>query len=192
MFYFAYGSNLSEAQMRTRCPSAVVVGRAWLPNHRLVFKGWSGGWGGAVASIEPAEGCQVEGAVYEIRDEDDVLWLDYHEGCPTVYRAERVRVRMDKHQRLRCWTYVKVAGEEGWPSTRYARQIADGLKAHGHTVATLAAALTKIAPAPAPRPVTPAPVKRAPSPWAPRPVQGDLWGPPPPPSGTSWWMRTGS
>jgi cation transport regulator ChaC len=174
MLYFAYGSNLLLAQMMRRCPSAEVVGRAWLPNHRLAFRGWSGGWGGAVATVVPDEGSAVAGVVYRIRDDVDVDWLDYFEGCPTVYRCERVRVRLEKYQRMRCWTYMKNDGAEGWPSTEYARTIATGLKQHGHDVATLAAALGRIgttALASAPRPVAPAaaPPRPVPAPEKPLP-----------------------
>jgi len=37
MLYFAYGSNLDFAQMRDRCPSALFVAIAKLPDHRLAF-----------------------------------------------------------------------------------------------------------------------------------------------------------
>jgi cation transport regulator ChaC len=182
MLYFAYGSNLDQQQMRSRCPSATVVGRAWLPSHRLVFKGWSGGWGGAVASIEPAEGCSVEGAVYQIHDENDVLWLDHFEGCPTVYRCERVRVTLGDHEtRMRCWTYVKNTGDAGWPSTRYANTVAAGLKSHGHGTTTLATALARIPAQPKPRPLPPL-LPRTPAPsWlttkAPAPMSAPKPGP---------------
>ncbi len=48
--YFAYGSNLSEAQMRARCPGARPAGRAALHGYRLAFAGYSALWGGAVAT----------------------------------------------------------------------------------------------------------------------------------------------
>ena len=51
VLYFAYGSNLDDAQMRDRCADARVVGRATLPNYALVFGGFSHRWGGAVASV---------------------------------------------------------------------------------------------------------------------------------------------
>ncbi|HEY6798412.1 MAG TPA: gamma-glutamylcyclotransferase family protein, partial [Kineosporiaceae bacterium] len=35
--YFAYGSNMDQAQMTQRCPSARLLGPATLPDHRLVF-----------------------------------------------------------------------------------------------------------------------------------------------------------
>ena len=37
MLYFAYGSNLDWAQMKSRCPSATFVDRAKLKDHRLAF-----------------------------------------------------------------------------------------------------------------------------------------------------------
>ena len=42
-YYLAYGSNLSIAQMVQRCPYAVYVGKATIPNYKLLFKGSKSG-----------------------------------------------------------------------------------------------------------------------------------------------------
>ena len=68
VLYFAYGSNLDDAQMRERCANARVVGRATLPNYALVFGGFSHRWGGAVASVVRAKGACVEGLLYDPED----------------------------------------------------------------------------------------------------------------------------
>ncbi|MFI5246539.1 MAG: gamma-glutamylcyclotransferase family protein, partial [Gemmatimonadales bacterium] len=54
VLYFAYGSNLDEAQMRERCPAAERVARATLRGHVLTFGGFSHKWNGAVASVRRA------------------------------------------------------------------------------------------------------------------------------------------
>jgi hypothetical protein len=51
VLYFAYGSNLDDEQMRSRCASAQPVARAVLPNYALAFGGFSHRWDGAVASV---------------------------------------------------------------------------------------------------------------------------------------------
>ena len=38
-YYLAYGSNLSVRQMLHRCPDAVYVGTAEIPDYQLLFKG---------------------------------------------------------------------------------------------------------------------------------------------------------
>jgi len=60
---FSYGSNLDLRQMRTRCPSALVEARAHVADHALAFGGFSLCWGGAVASVTPEFGSQVEGLI---------------------------------------------------------------------------------------------------------------------------------
>ncbi|MDY0002073.1 MAG: gamma-glutamylcyclotransferase family protein [Polyangia bacterium] len=37
VLYFAYGSNLDQAQMRRRCPTAAPIGPATLDGWRLAF-----------------------------------------------------------------------------------------------------------------------------------------------------------
>jgi gamma-glutamylcyclotransferase len=82
--YFAYGSNLDEAQMRARCPGAQCVGTAVLPDHALVFDGHSRLWGGAVANVVPAASARVHGLVYRL-EHADLVALDRYEGHPHSY-----------------------------------------------------------------------------------------------------------
>lgn len=89
--YFAYGSNLDEAQMLSRCPSARVVGRAVLHDFGLTFQGASQRWGGAVANVVCAPGLHVPGVLYEITAAD-LARLDQFEGHPNVYRRSTMVV----------------------------------------------------------------------------------------------------
>jgi hypothetical protein len=77
---FSYGSN-STAQLRARVGNLQLQSRpAHLPNFARVFCLRSRGWGGGgVASIAPAEGRTVYGAVVELSD-DEKLALDGYEG----------------------------------------------------------------------------------------------------------------
>jgi gamma-glutamylcyclotransferase (GGCT)/AIG2-like uncharacterized protein YtfP len=81
--YFAYGANLDKLGMQVRCPAAVPVSRAWLPNWQLQFKG--------VCDIEQAEGDTVHGALWSITKNCERS-LDSFEGAPDFYRKERVTV----------------------------------------------------------------------------------------------------
>ena len=131
MYYFAYASNLNRKQMLERCPDARPEFPAELPNHRLVFAGWSRRWGGGVAGIKPSQSNRVAGAVYQI-SERCLAALDRHEGCPGVYEHSNVVVFTDLGQAVQAVTYVKVEqSEETAPSPEYVAVIKQGYKDWG-------------------------------------------------------------
>lgn len=128
MYYFAYGSNLSRQQMLGRCLDARPKGTATLPNHRLIFAGWSRKWGGAVASIRPHRGDRVPGAVYEISDRC-LRVLDRHEGYPGTYEHLNVTVFTGLGEPIEAVTYVLVEqSEERKPSQDYLATIQQGYR----------------------------------------------------------------
>ena len=157
MLLFSYGSNLSKAQFGQRCPTATLVGVGEARDYRLTFTGWSGGWGGAVATLMQDPGGKVPGAIYELRSPEDVRMLDACEGYPHVYDCVEVEVfvRRGARGRLRkitAWTYIKRNQREAQPSSAYLMTVAVGLKEHGLPVAHLAEALAGLPPAEPPRP----------------------------------------
>ena len=77
--YFAYGSNLSQAQMANRCPTAKRLGVAVLEGHRLSFTAFSRGWKGGVADVGEAAGREVWGLLDELTPAD-LTALDGYEG----------------------------------------------------------------------------------------------------------------
>jgi hypothetical protein len=79
--YFAYGSNLSHAQMRERCPQSTPVSAHVLAGYRLEFvSAGTQRWGeGGVATVVPDPGSSVPGALYRITPEDEAR-LDGFEG----------------------------------------------------------------------------------------------------------------
>jgi hypothetical protein len=89
--YFAFGSNMDAAQMEERCPGARSLGLAILPGHRLVFRGPSSNRGGGVGSVDPWEGGEVIGLLWEITTQD-VATLDRREGAPHWYQRVPARV----------------------------------------------------------------------------------------------------
>jgi AIG2-like family len=62
--HFAYGSNMSRALMRTRCPSATALGVAMLPGWRFVIN--PDGCG----SIAPRSGGLVYGVLWRLTPRD--------------------------------------------------------------------------------------------------------------------------
>jgi gamma-glutamylcyclotransferase len=128
MYYFAYASNLNRSQMAERCPSAVPRFTADLPNHKLIFTGYSRLRAGATATVIGAKGSMVRGAVYEV-SAAGMLKLDKHEGVPELYRRHNVIVYTESGQRIEAVTYIKARQEEeDRPSDQYVAVIRQGYR----------------------------------------------------------------
>ena len=67
-YYLAYGSNLSMRQMAERCPDAVYVGTAVIPDYQLLFKG---SLTGSCLTIEKKKGSKVPVLVWQISERDE-------------------------------------------------------------------------------------------------------------------------
>ncbi|MCP4384985.1 MAG: gamma-glutamylcyclotransferase [Hyphomicrobiales bacterium] len=137
MIYFAYGSNLDPAQWAERCPQSPLIGVARLDQHRLHFPRRSPIRQCAVASVQPARGHTVWGALYRITTRD-LAALDQREGHfpdrhPAHSRYDRVTVsvmRMDAKQ-IEAVTYVaNPSPDPGHPSTVYVTHLIDGAVHH--------------------------------------------------------------
>lgn len=131
MNYFAYGSNLSIAQMRQRCPDAKRRTSARLPNYKLVFTGRSRSQNGGTATIQLHKGEHVLGGVYEI-DAKCLRELDRYEGYPTVYDRMNVIVFSDLGDAIEAVAYYKKdrAPEEA-PAPQYLSAIRKGYEDWG-------------------------------------------------------------
>lgn len=79
--YFAFGSNLSLAQMATRCPHSLYIGRAVL--HDYLWQINTRGF----ANVVPCPGHSVQGLVYQI-DPADEASLDRSEGVSRACYAK--------------------------------------------------------------------------------------------------------
>lgn len=121
--YFAYGSNLSVAQMATRCPDAVdpvpatLADHDWLINQR------------GVATVEPFYGGEVHGILWQVSD-TDLATLDRAEGVPERYRRDRMAV-LTNDGPVDAWVYVDHRVEPGHPREGYLERIIDGAGHHG-------------------------------------------------------------
>lgn len=84
--YFAYGSNMLPARLRSRCPSAKTIGAAvardWILEFSKASKDGSG-----KATLAPAPSASVPGVIFEI-DVAEQKRLDKHEGVGFGYRRE--------------------------------------------------------------------------------------------------------
>lgn len=100
-YYLAYGSNINVQQMQWRCPTAKVVGTAYINNYQLLFRGSKTG---AYLTIEPAPGHTVPVVVWRI-DQDCEHALDMYEGFPQFY-IKREFVITKNDQPLPAFAYV--------------------------------------------------------------------------------------
>ena len=131
MNYFAYASNLSRKQMSERCPDSQPKFVATLPNHKLIFSGWSRKWHGGTATIRSFQGEKVIGAVYEISDRC-LRSLDKHEGYPTIYNRVNKMVIAEDGERVEVITYImREQLKEIQPAPEYVAVIQQGYKDWG-------------------------------------------------------------
>jgi gamma-glutamylcyclotransferase len=136
--YFAYGSNMSLAQMRERCPSSVRVGIGRLDGYRLVFPRFSTKRKCGAASVEPSPGDQVWGVIYNMHA-DDLIALDGHEGClperePHLnnYNRKLVEIARDDSVIVPCITYIATPQHGSYqPSLHYHGLIVTGARENG-------------------------------------------------------------
>ncbi len=131
MYYFAYASNLSRRQMSERCPDSQPKFLATLPNHKLIFAGWTRKWHGGTASVRPLQGEKVIGAVYEI-SERGLRLLDKHEGYPANHDRVNRMVITEDGDPVEAVIYIKrEQSEETQPSREYLAVIQQGYRDWG-------------------------------------------------------------
>lgn len=144
ILYFAYGSNLSTRQMRSRCATARIEGRAVLRNHALAFGGFSARWGGPVATLVPASGVEVHGLLYVLQPAD-LRSLDHHEGHPFAYLRTKFVVTDEHGRHRRAVVYLqplRVVGKRA-PSARYVRVLRRAYQRLGFDLSGLTAAVER-------------------------------------------------
>jgi gamma-glutamylcyclotransferase (GGCT)/AIG2-like uncharacterized protein YtfP len=135
--YFAFGSNLQQAQMTRRCPSATVWALAKLDGHRLAFTGQSRGWGSGVATVVEDPYAWTAGVVYSVT-RDDLARLDRYEGHPHCYQRHLMTVTATQYQWhdvvdvvVRAWVYRKHDETANLPAGHYLDAVRRGYDEHG-------------------------------------------------------------
>jgi gamma-glutamylcyclotransferase (GGCT)/AIG2-like uncharacterized protein YtfP len=110
--YFAYGSNMSRAPMRARCPSAREVGTATLAGYRLIVT--SDGY----ASVVPQPGETVHGLVWRLGSRD-IAALNAYESLDTgLYRIVTLPVSLG-NETVPAMVYVARSHTPGLPRPGY-------------------------------------------------------------------------
>ncbi|NVN98843.1 MAG: gamma-glutamylcyclotransferase [Geobacteraceae bacterium] len=120
MLYFAYGSNLWNQQMESRCPQYKKIGTGRIDGWRWIIT--SRGY----ASIVESEADYLLGTVFEL-SESDLLNLDRFEGVTRgSYYKEILQVNIEG-KILDCMVYIDPVVEEGKPREEYINRINRGI-----------------------------------------------------------------
>ena len=149
VLYFGYGSNLDQHNWEGWCRargfdsrSIEALGRAWLPDHELVFHYQSRLRAGGALDVRPKKGSAVAGALFRVHD-----WagLDAKEGVSgRFYRRLEVTALTEDGHAHPATTYTVCDHRVGSfvaPSPEYRTFVTRGLARFGHsTDAFLAAA----------------------------------------------------
>ena len=127
MLYFAYGSNMSFAQMKERCAGGRFLRSAVLDGYRFVYDGQSVVRQGATADIVPSATEAVRGGLFEITERDK-LALDADEGYPKTYDRREFEVRDAGSQVYRAMAYFRTGRALGPPHPDYEKLVLEGAR----------------------------------------------------------------
>ena len=120
--HFAYGSNLSFAQMDSRCPENIKFGIGILHGYRWIIS--SRGY----ANVVKSDSDYVMGRIYKInkRDEDRLDKKEGFNSIPSCYDKETLSIIADGVS-CACFVYVDPVIQEGLPKNEYIDRINVGL-----------------------------------------------------------------
>ena len=92
-YYFAYGSNMNRARVEARGMPYIGIHRGVLENYALRFNKRSVKYPGAAsANVIHSPGSEVEGVLYALPSNDDVLAMDPYEGYPLRYNRQSLLI----------------------------------------------------------------------------------------------------
>lgn len=128
IWYFAYGSNVLDANLSKRRIRILESRSFILPNYRRVFHHPSPYLGVGFADVVPEPGCEVPGRLLRI-PAADALWLHLDE---LVFLFSRYRIEWSVDGQTNLFFYRSNVPTPGLlPSERYLRDIVTGLEALG-------------------------------------------------------------
>jgi gamma-glutamylcyclotransferase (GGCT)/AIG2-like uncharacterized protein YtfP len=120
--HFAYGSNLSFAQMDSRCPKNTRMGIGILHGYRWIIS--SRGY----ANVVKSDPDYVMGRIYKINkhDEDNLDKKEGYNSIPSCYDKKTLSIIADGVS-CDCFVYVDSVIQEGPPKNEYIDRINLGL-----------------------------------------------------------------
>ena len=123
MLYFAYGSNLNHAQMRSRCEGSKYKKKFMLKEYKLIFSYCDPKEPYGYANIQKRKGSKVPGAIWNITKRDE-LELDRYEGVRFgSYDKEYFTLKGKK-----VLVYIQTKYTKKKPHSRYLHTIVQGYK----------------------------------------------------------------
>jgi len=123
-YYLAYGSNLNKEQMAHRCPGAVALGVAEIPDFEPVFRR-------GYLTIEPKEGSSVIVGIWEISKANEKA-LDHYEGFPKFYYKEWFQTEIPGIGKRMSMAYIMTGGHPiQEPSSYYLNTVWRGYQDFG-------------------------------------------------------------
>lgn len=121
LYYFGYGMNTNKSGMATRCPGAVSLGHAVLPEHEFRFA--------YHADILVNPEFETHGVLWEI-DEQHLASLDQLEGYPFYYLRKTVPV-IHNNNTIDAIVYYMVDGHmDCEPTESYYSTVLQGYHEH--------------------------------------------------------------
>lgn len=111
IYYFAYGSNMDQEQMKERCPDSKIIGKAVLKDYKIAFTIFSTKRNCGCADIINSINDEVWGILYEV-SENDINNLDKAEVHPIKYRRFLTTVEDELGNEYKSEVY-KVVTREG-------------------------------------------------------------------------------
>ena len=118
MLYFAYGSNLNQFQMKSRCKDSIYIKKINLKNFKLTFRSKY-----KAADIEKKKNSIVPGGLYKISKSDEKK-LDIYEDYPILYKKYYFN-----YYRSKVMTYVMVNKTLfRFPTQKYLNTVKQGYK----------------------------------------------------------------
>ncbi|MEO8145069.1 MAG: gamma-glutamylcyclotransferase family protein [Betaproteobacteria bacterium] len=118
--YFAYGSNMWDAQMAVRCPQSRKIGHARLAGYRWIIS--TRGY----ANVLPSPENQVEGILFMISGSDEEALDKFESVAHGAYGKQVLPVICDETG-VEALVYVDFVTGEGAPKTEYVHRMNSGL-----------------------------------------------------------------
>jgi len=84
---FAYGTNISQSEMKSHSPSAIFIGYGELLDFKLVFRGFQGH---TIATLQKQRGEKLPIAIYDLTPVDRFT-MDNFEKFPYAYQKINAR-----------------------------------------------------------------------------------------------------
>ena len=142
MYYFAYGSNMDEQDLKEWCekkkrsyPEWKLLGIACLENYALSFNYYSTGRNGGAANLMQCPDSKVYGLLFEIIKDYDLETIREKEGHPKYYEETPVTVKYEDKSISNVKTYKvvkeKEKSEQQRPTKYYMNLILNNAHVHG-------------------------------------------------------------